>query len=141
MFDISDFWAARSYKLLAPSDLKYSLLFSVGSHGVIHMRGYRSVSFESGTQESSKFYCIGPNVDLEVRRMQAPELRTFQRACKKTRKIHEPKRVKNVNFDGIGAKMGTVHMEKQDFKKLKTSRPKALKRKFMSQDRQRKNLL
>uniref|UniRef100_A0A6B2G2M7 Ribosome production factor 2 homolog (Trinotate prediction) n=1 Tax=Myxobolus squamalis TaxID=59785 RepID=A0A6B2G2M7_MYXSQ len=105
------------------------------------MRGYRSVSFESGTQESAKFNCIGPNVDLEVRRIQAPELRTFQHACKKTRKIHEPKRIKNVNFDDIGAKMGTVHMEKQDFKKLKTSRPKALKRKFMSQDRERKNLL
>jgi hypothetical protein len=38
-----------------------------------------------------------------------------------------PAKVKNIEHDGVGSKLGRIHMERQDYDKLQTRKIKALK--------------
>lgn len=40
----------------------------------------------------------------------------------------QPKKQKNISFDNLGSKHGTVHMKPQDMNKLQTRKVRALKR-------------
>lgn len=40
----------------------------------------------------------------------------------------QPKKQKNISFDTLGSKHGTVHMKPQDMNKLQTRKVRALKR-------------
>ncbi|KAF0988087.1 hypothetical protein HZS_1352 [Henneguya salminicola] len=129
-----DLWAPVSCKNIILSNLKHSSLYSVDSiNNLINMRGYKIISDEAmnNHESNTSFECIGPCVDFELRRLCLPNQKIFRSACKTISKIDQKKRVKNIGYDDTGAKLASVHVGKQNLKKLKISRPKALKRKYV----------
>ncbi|XP_078617713.1 ribosome production factor 2 homolog [Branchiostoma floridae x Branchiostoma japonicum] len=96
--------------------------------GKVMVRSYKVLLKKSGSRTPRvELSEIGPALDLEVRRTRLASDDLYKKACKKPKK-GKPKKVKNVKTDVFGAKMGRVHMERQDFSKLQTRKMKGLKR-------------
>ena len=86
---------------------------------------------------------MGPFLDLEVRRSQLALPEEMKRACRQPRTNKVPcgdssalqlsclvqvKKTKNVSHDVFGTKLGRVHMQRQELKRLQTRKVKGLKR-------------
>ncbi|KII62882.1 Ribosome production factor 2 [Thelohanellus kitauei] len=130
IFTKIDFWAPKSMESIVITDIKLSIVFAIGLDGIIFMRCYRIVNTKVDGQNVEDFHSIGPSADLEVRRLSLPDSKIFKQACQKDTKIKKVKKEKNVSYDDLGAKTGSIYLQKQPYDKLKVSRPKALKRKY-----------
>lgn len=72
---------------------------------------------------------IGPRLDFKIGRVHEPSSEMVKDAFKRAKQL-ERKTVKNVEYDSLGDKVGTVHMGKQDLSHLQTRKMKGLKSKF-----------
>lgn len=87
-------------------------------------------TLESGLSKYPKATLIpqGPNFDMKIRRTQLAE-DDIKKQAYKVPKEKLIKKVKNISHNTFGDKIGTIHMEKQDFDRLQTRKMKGLKRK------------
>lgn len=75
----------------------------------------------------------GPNFDMVIRRTQFADEDVRKQACR-VPKQKMVKKVKNISHSVFGDKIGTIHMDKQNFEHLQTRKMKGLKRKRESND-------
>eukprot|EP00092_Neocalanus_flemingeri_P029855 GFUD01032413.1.p1 GENE.GFUD01032413.1~~GFUD01032413.1.p1 ORF type:complete len:324 (-),score=99.84 GFUD01032413.1:89-1060(-) len=92
------------------------------------MRSYKIILKKSGTRlPRVELEEIGPSIDWVVRRSQLASEDLFKTACKQIKNVKGTKKVKNISVDALGNKMGRVHVDKQEIKKIQTRKVKALK--------------
>ena len=94
---------------------------------IIQIRGYAVRYRKSGTKiPNIELNNMGPFIDLSVRRTQTAADDLWKLACKKPKILKETK-VKNINKNNLGDKVGRIHMKPQDFSKLGGRRVTALR--------------
>ncbi|KAL3233557.1 Ribosome biogenesis protein RPF2 [Nakaseomyces bracarensis] len=72
---------------------------------------------------------VGPRLDFKIGRVRTPSPELEKEAYKRAKQT-EVKVKKNVEIDGMGDKLGRIHMGKQDLNKMQTRKMKGLKSKF-----------
>ncbi|AET39127.1 rRNA-binding ribosome biosynthesis protein RPF2 Ecym_4046 [Eremothecium cymbalariae DBVPG len=72
---------------------------------------------------------IGPRFDFKIGRIHTPSPEMVKDAHKKAKQL-EFKTAKNVEIDGMGDKIGRIHVGKQDLNQLQTRKMKGLKAKY-----------
>ena len=78
---------------------------------------------------------VGPAIDLALRRVREAPVEMWRKSMERPRE-QKPRKVKNVSTNMFGQKLGTVHMNRQDFDKLNIKKSRALTR---SRDRKEKD--
>lgn len=66
-------------------------------------------------------------MDMTVRRSQFAADDLWKEACKKTKKSSVPNKVKNIDRNILGDKVGRIHMTKQNLDKMGGKRVKVLR--------------
>ena len=94
----------------------------------IHLRVYLISTKRSGQKlPRVEVEEIGPRMDFRVGRVREADESMLKEAMKKAKGLEErPK--KNVTTDGMGDKLGRVHLGKQDLSDMQTRKMKGLKR-------------
>ncbi|KAJ0165268.1 Ribosome biogenesis protein RPF2 [Colletotrichum tanaceti] len=99
-----------------------------GTKPAIRLRAYTISTKRSGSKVPRvEVNEIGPRMDFRVGRMREPEEGMLKEAMKKPRGTEERTK-KNITTDGMGDKMGRVHVGRQDLGDLQTRKMKGLKR-------------
>ncbi|CCF44428.1 ribosome biogenesis protein RPF2 [Colletotrichum higginsianum] len=99
-----------------------------GAKPAIRLRAYTISTKRSGSKVPRvEVNEIGPRMDFRVGRMREPEEAMLKEAMKKPRGTEERTK-KNITTDGMGDKMGRVHVGRQDLGDLQTRKMKGLKR-------------
>lgn len=101
---------------------------------VIHMRSYRILLKRTGVKlPRVELEEIGPRVDFTLRRSNFASLDLFKKTLKQpdqvlkqAGKLKKPEE-KNISKDVFGSKLGRIHMERQDYGKLKLRKGGAYK--------------
>jgi len=107
--------------------LEHVITFTVNLEK-IYIRVYRIMLKKSGHRiPRIELEEIGPSMDLILKRTNLASDDYYKRTLKQPKGIKE-KKIKNVQINVLGSKMGRIHMEKQDFNQLQTRKLKALKR-------------
>ncbi|CAG8677873.1 8952_t:CDS:2, partial [Funneliformis mosseae] len=70
---------------------------------------------------------MGPSYVFRVRRFKFANDDVYKLATK-VPKINKPKKIKNIDVNEMGDKVGRIHLGKQDLSKLQTRKMKGLKR-------------
>ncbi|KAJ9078955.1 rRNA-binding ribosome biosynthesis protein rpf2 [Entomophthora muscae] len=95
--------------------------------GLIHFRVYTIQLKKSGTRlPRVELEEMGPSFDMNMRRTRFANPDVMKQALRVPKEL-KPKKVKNINHDDFGDKMGRIHMVKQDFNTLQTRKMKGLK--------------
>ncbi|XP_017485030.1 PREDICTED: ribosome production factor 2 homolog [Rhagoletis zephyria] len=103
---------------------------------VIHMRSYRIFLKKSGVKlPRVELQEIGPRVDLTLRRSNLASIDLFKKTLKQpdqvlkqVGKMKKPEE-KNISKDVFGTKLGRIHMERQDYGRLRLRKGGAFKAK------------
>jgi len=99
-----------------------------GTNGKVSIRNYRVQTKKSGTKTPRvELLPMGPDLDLTMRRTRLASNDLFKRALKKPATA-KAKKIKNINHDALGNRMGRIHMNTQDFDKLQARKLKGLKK-------------
>lgn len=94
----------------------------------IHIRIFKLTTLRSGQRVPRvELQEIGPRIDFSIGRIRTPESEMWKAALKRS-KIGEMKTKKNVDMDGVGDKIGRIHLGRQDLGELQTRKMKGLKR-------------
>jgi ribosome production factor 2 len=94
--------------------------------GTIFIRGYGMEFLKSGTKiPDVELVPMGPFMDLSLRRTQLPSDDLWKAATRKPRTL--AKKVKNIERDIMGDKVGRIHMRKQNLDKMGGKRVTALR--------------
>merc|ERR1712126_263501 len=92
------------------------------------MRSYKVLMKKSGSNlPRIELEEIGPRVDFVLRRTRLASDDMFKTSCKIPPQA-EPKKKKNISKNPLGTKMGRIHMQKQDLKRLQSRKMKGLKK-------------
>ncbi|XP_013385183.1 ribosome production factor 2 homolog isoform X1 [Lingula anatina] len=123
-----DFFRGPVIENIRLAGLEHVLLFTT-LDGKIYLRNYKVQMKKSGSRTPRiELEEIGPSVDFSMRRTRLASDDLYKRARQQPKQA-KPKKVKNINRDPFGSKLGRIHMEKQDLDKLQTRKMKGLKRK------------
>ncbi|KAJ3411304.1 rRNA-binding ribosome biosynthesis protein rpf2 [Chytridiales sp. JEL 0842] len=136
-----DFFRGEVADMVNLKGVNHVLGVTVETSGNIQIRGYhvkllkRQVTLpgaEGPAVTSSKLPKValeecGPAIEFELRRTRFGDAATYKEALKVPAELKQ-KKVKNIDHDEIGDKMGRIHMEKQDLSKLQVRKMKGLKR-------------
>lgn len=124
---LADFFRGPKTSQVRLAGIEIVLQFTV-KDGKIFFRCYRIQLKKSGTKiPRVELKEVGPSIDLVMRRNKIATESLFKEA-RKIPKAAKPKKQKNISFDTLGSKHGTVHMKPQDMNKLQTRKVRALKR-------------
>lgn len=109
--------------------LDHVISFTVGEDDdTIYLRHYKVHLKKSGSRLPLVDLAeIGPAIDLKIRRTQWAADDLMKEALRQP-KATQAKKVKNIEFNEMGEKLGRVHMQKQDYSELQTRKMKGLKR-------------
>ena len=128
-----DFFVGTNVDQINLNGLEHVMHF-VEVNGVINMRNYRIMLKRSGVKlPRLELVEIGPRVDLTLRRNIFASLELFKTTLKQpdqvmrqAGKLKKPEE-KNISKDVFGSKLGRIHMERQDYGKLKLRKGGAYK--------------
>ncbi|GMM33863.1 rRNA-binding ribosome biosynthesis protein [Saccharomycopsis crataegensis] len=96
----------------------------------VYFRVYKLKSYRSGQKlPRIELEEIGPRFDFTIGRVEQPSPELEKEAMKKPKQL-ETKTKKNIETDGMGDKVGTIHVGKQDLGELQTRKMKGLKSRF-----------
>ena len=118
-----DFFRGPKTDKLPISSVEHVIVFSANDVTDIHMRVYRVVRekrMECGLEE------MGPRIGFKIRRHNPPDEKVFHKSIK-VATVGQIKHARNVSYNTQGAKLGRVHMDRQEYSKLQTRKRKALK--------------
>ncbi|KAJ6224742.1 hypothetical protein RDWZM_003287 [Blomia tropicalis] len=128
-----DFFVGPNVDHINLNGLEHVIHF-VAVDGTIHMRSYRSFLKKSGVKlPRVEIDEIGPRVDFVVRRNKMASMDLFKKSLKQPdqvmKQVGEMKKPeqKNISKDVFGTKLGRIHMERQDYGKLKLRKGGAFK--------------
>ncbi|KAJ3250025.1 rRNA-binding ribosome biosynthesis protein rpf2 [Chytriomyces hyalinus] len=108
--------------------LDHVICCTVDTDRVVHLRSYMVVLKKSGTKlPKVELQECGPALEMKVGRTQFADATVYKEALRVPKELQQ-KKVKNIERDEMGDKLGRVHMEKQDLTKLQTRKMKGLKR-------------
>lgn len=121
-----DFFRGPVVGHIRPQGLEHIIMFNcVG--GKIQFRSYKVVMTKSANKAPDvSLEEIGPHVDFVLRRRKLASDDLFKQATKVPEQL-KPKKIKNVKRDPLGTTFGRVHMQRQDYSKLKPRKMKGLK--------------
>ena len=82
----------------------------------VFMRSYKINMMKSSDPKlpRAELEEIGPSLDLVLRRSHLASEDLTKTACTQVKNLHTKKKVKNVEEDAFGSKLGTVHVQAQD---------------------------
>ncbi|KAI9204972.1 Brix domain-containing protein [Polychytrium aggregatum] len=114
--------------------IEHTIVVTAAPDGLLYFRVYMIDLRKSGTKlPRVELHEMGPSFDFVVRRTRfAPD--DIRKEAMKVPKETKVKKVKNVEYDPIGDKLGRVHVGKQDLAKLQTRKMKGLKRTGADED-------
>lgn len=122
-----DFFRGVEAQAVRLQGFEHALQFTA-IEGKVLFRSYRILLKKSGTRiPRVELEEIGPSLTLSLRRNKFASEDLMKRACRQPKQL-KPKKVKNINRDVFGTKLGRVHMTKQDLGKLQTRKMKGLKK-------------
>ena len=130
---LMDFFVGANVDQINLNGLEHVIHF-IATDGIIHMRSYRCYLKKSGVKVPRvEVVEIGPRVDLTLRRNTLATMELFKRALKQpdqvlkqTGEMKKPEE-KNISKDAFGPKLGRIHMERQDYGKLRLRKGRAYK--------------
>lgn len=107
--------------------LEHVLLFTA-IDGKVQFRSYKVLMKKSGTKTPRiELEEIGPSIDFVLRRSKLASDDLYKRAKKQPVQLKK-KKIKNISKNKLGSKLGRIHMQKQDLKRLQTRKLKGLKK-------------
>lgn len=107
---------------------------AAGANPLLHIRVYALQTKRSGQRlPRIEVEEIGPRLDVRLGRMQEPDSTMLREAMRRP-KTTEARTKKNIETDGMGDKIGRVHLAKQDLDQLQTRKMKGLKRQRGDED-------
>eukprot|EP00800_Vazella_pourtalesii_P020634 TRINITY_DN7370_c0_g1_i1.p1 TRINITY_DN7370_c0_g1~~TRINITY_DN7370_c0_g1_i1.p1 ORF type:complete len:295 (-),score=72.43 TRINITY_DN7370_c0_g1_i1:130-1014(-) len=118
-----DFFRGPKTDKLPISSIEHVIVFSANDVTDIQMRVYRVVRekrMECGLEE------MGPRIGLKIRRQRPADEKLFRRSIK-VATVGQVRHAKNVSYSTQGAKLGRIHMDRQEYSHLQTRKRKALK--------------
>lgn len=123
---LTDFFRGPVVEHIRLQGLEHLIVFHcVG--GKIQFRSYKVLLKKSGTTVPDvELEEIGPHVDFVLRRRKLATDDLVKQATRIPAQL-KPKKVKNIKKDPLGTTHGRVHMQRQDYSKLRTRKMKGLK--------------
>lgn len=122
-----DFFRGGTAEAVSLQGLEHVIMFTA-AEDKITLRSYKVLMKKSGTKTPRvELEEIGPHADLTLRRTKIASDDLFKTARRQP-KENKVRKKKNIEKTALGATMGRVHMEKQDFGKLQTRKLKGLKK-------------
>ncbi|ORZ22991.1 ribosome production factor 2 [Absidia repens] len=123
-----DFFNGDASDAVNLNGLEYVISFTATSDTNILMRTYTVQLKKSGVKTPRvELEEMGPNFDFVVRRSNLPKPDLWKAATKVPTELKKPK-VKNVNVDEMGDKLGRIHVGQQELHKIQTRKMKGLKK-------------
>ncbi|KAJ3208098.1 rRNA-binding ribosome biosynthesis protein rpf2, partial [Entophlyctis luteolus] len=123
--------ASSSNKGLDKVNLKgidHVISCTVDTDRVVHLRVYMILLKKSGSKlPKVELEECGPALEMTLGRTRFADDSIYAEAFKVPAEL-KTKKVKNIERDEMGDKLGRIHMHKQDFSKLQTRKMKGLKR-------------
>ena len=122
-----DFFRGAKTEKLPITSVEHVIVFSTNDVIDIHMRVYRVVRekrMECGLEE------MGPSIRFKLRRQNPPDDKLFRKSIK-VATVGQIRHAKNVSYNLQGAKLGRIHMDRQEYSNLQTRKRKALKAKVV----------
>ncbi|KAI8085052.1 brix domain-containing protein 1 [Halteromyces radiatus] len=123
-----DFFNGDASDAVNLNGLEYVVSFTALSETKIVMRTYTVQMKKSGVKTPRvELEEMGPHYDFVVRRANAAKADLWKAATKVPTELKKPK-VKNVNVDEMGDKLGRIHVGQQELHKIQTRKMKGLKK-------------
>lgn len=96
--------------------------------GIIYFRVY-TIQYKKSGEKTPRVELeeMGPSYNFRIRRFKFANDDVYKLATK-VPKINKPKKIKNIDVNEMGDKIGRIHLGKQDLSKLQTRKMKGLKR-------------
>lgn len=122
-----DFFRGRPTAMINLRGLE-NVIVLTAVDSLVYFRHY-AVKLEKSDQNFPRVELveIGPSFDIEMRRTKLASDELWKKACVK-HSSDAPKKVKNIEMDTFGSKLGTIHVGRQDLSQLVTKKGKALRR-------------
>lgn len=122
-----DFFVGHKTNAVALNGLEHCIQV-VAYEGKIYFRSYRIMLKKTGT----KYYKveteeIGPRFDMTLRRTKLASDDLYKKSFKQPTQS-KPKKIKNINVNKLGTRLGRIHMNRQDYQRLQTRKMKGLKK-------------
>ncbi|MES1918401.1 rRNA-binding ribosome biosynthesis protein rpf2 [Bonamia ostreae] len=125
-----DFFRGKETDFVDLKYIKRAIVFAAIDFETIRFTDY-AVTIKQDNNVSLEE--IGPSFELKLKRNYIASEKLLSTSLKKPKKmVNEPKKVKNVKTDNFGSKIGKVHVDKQDIRKIN-------KRKFKGYKKNRKD--
>lgn len=122
-----DFFRGEVAEAISLQGLEHVIMFTA-TEDKITLRSYKVLMKKSGTKTPRvELEEIGPHADFTLRRTKIASDDLFK-AARRQPKQNKVKKKKNIEKTPLGATMGRIHMERQDFGKLQTRKLKGLKK-------------
>ncbi|KAG0167174.1 hypothetical protein DFQ28_003247 [Apophysomyces sp. BC1034] len=123
-----DFFNGDAADAINVGGMEHVISFTATPDNHILLRTYLIQMKKSGTKTPRvEMEEMGPSFDFVIRRTTAPKSDLWKAAVKVPREI-KPKKVKNIDVDEMGDKVGRVHVGKQELEKIQTRKMKGLKK-------------
>ncbi|CAB4411903.1 Brix-domain-containing protein [Rhizophagus irregularis] len=96
--------------------------------GIIYFRVY-TIQYKKSGEKTPRVELeeMGPSYNFRIRRFKFANDDVYKFSTK-VPKINKPKKIKNIDVNEMGDKIGRIHLGKQDLSKLQTRKMKGLKR-------------
>ncbi|KJE93457.1 brix domain-containing protein 1 [Capsaspora owczarzaki ATCC 30864] len=131
---LADFFRGPVVDKIALAGLDHVITFVALSDKSILLNHHRIVLKKSGTRlPRVELEEIGPSMTLEIRRTQLAS-DDLRRDALRVPKQLKPTKVKNIEYDSLGNKLGRVHIAQPDLAELQTRKMKGLKRSHAQAD-------
>ncbi|KAF7722776.1 rRNA-binding ribosome biosynthesis protein rpf2 [Apophysomyces ossiformis] len=132
-----DFFNGESTDAINVGGLEYVVSFTATPDNHILLRTYLIQMKKSGTKTPRvEMEEMGPHFDFVVRRTVAPKSDLWKAAVKVPREL-KPKKVKNIDVDEMGDKVGRIHVGNQELHKIQTRKMKGLKKRLAEDDEEK----
>ncbi|KAJ1920388.1 rRNA-binding ribosome biosynthesis protein rpf2 [Mycoemilia scoparia] len=135
-----DFFHGETSEKISLEGLEYVISVTAGPQeangnvGKIYFRTYLVNKKKSGVRQPRiELEEMGPSIDFALRRTRHASDEMWKQATRVPKELRV-KKVKNISYDGMGDKMGRIHLGRQDLDKIQTRKVKALKNKRPSED-------
>jgi len=122
-----DFFRGAEVKNVRLAGIEHVLQFTALDKQIF-IRSYKiSLKKSGGRIPRVELAEIGPSLDLSLRRTHLASEDLMRSACKQVSNVRGKKKVKNVEQDAFGSKLGRVHIVPQQISTIQTRKVRALK--------------
>ncbi|KAG9283961.1 hypothetical protein G9A89_005468 [Geosiphon pyriformis] len=130
-----DLFHGKTVKSVNLSGLEHVISVTAGPQkgddsatSVIYFRVYTVQTKKSGQRTPRiELEEMGPSFDFRMRRTKFAKDEVYKAATRVPREL-KPKKIKNIDLNEIGDRVGRIHLGRQDLSKLQTRKMKGLKR-------------